>query len=72
MNYTKISKLSEFREKTVAELSSLLHEKLRFQFKLNLSKAEESCKPHFLRHVRKDIAKIKTLLAEKKGDKQGV
>jgi ribosomal protein L29 len=69
MNYTKIKELSEFRNKPVNELSSILHEKLRFQFKLKINRSDEACKPHFLRQVRKDIAKIKTLIAAKKGEK---
>jgi large subunit ribosomal protein L29 len=69
MNYTKIKKISEYREKTVAELISILHEKLRFQFKLKLIKSQEDYKSHFLQQVRKDIARIKTLMVEKMGDK---
>ena len=69
MMYTKIKELSEFRNKSVSELSSILHEKLRFQFRLKLNRADEACKPHFLQQVRKDIAKIKTLIAAQKGEK---
>ena len=69
MSYNKIKKLSELREKTVPELSSILHEKLRFQFKLKLVKSQEASKSHFLQQVRKDIAKIKTLIVEKRGEK---
>lgn len=59
---------SELRQKGVDELKQELNKALREQFNLRMSKATgQLSKTHTLGQVRKDIARIKTVLAEKRG-----
>jgi large subunit ribosomal protein L29 len=61
-------KASEIREKSVADLNDLLITKLQEQFKLRMQKATGQLEQtHTMKQVRKDIARIKTLLTEKAG-----
>ncbi len=61
-------KAREFREKNVSDLNKDLLDLLREQFKLRLQKANEQLSRHTqLKSVRRDIARIKTVLNEKKG-----
>jgi large subunit ribosomal protein L29 len=61
-------KASEIREKSVADLNELLITKLQEQFKLRMQKATGQLEQtHTMRQVRRDIARIKTLLTEKAG-----
>jgi len=61
-------KASEIREKSVADLNELLITKLQEQFKLRMQKSTGQLEQtHTMKQVRKDIARIKTLLTEKAG-----
>lgn len=58
----------DLREKSVDELKNTLLELLRDQFKLRMQKATgQLTQTHLLKQVRKDIARVKTLLTEKAG-----
>lgn len=62
-------KASELREKSVEELNQQLLELLKEQFNLRLRKASGQLnQTHLAKQVRKDIARIKTLLNEKAGE----
>ncbi|GAA6146711.1 50S ribosomal protein L29 [Thalassolituus maritimus] len=62
-------KASELKEKSVAELNSQLEELLGEQFKLRMSKATNQLgQTHLLRETRRDIARVKTVLASKAGE----
>ncbi len=59
-------KASELREKNIDELQVELLEKRKEQFNLRMQKATgQSSKIHELKNVRRDIARVKTLLKEK-------
>ena len=59
-------KASELRELTPAELQTRLEELRKEQFGYRMQKATGQLgQPHLATAVRKDIARIKTLLAEK-------
>ncbi len=60
-------KAQELREKSEAELKEELMELTQEQFKLRVQKSTgQLAKPHVLRVVRRSIARVKTLLTEKK------
>jgi large subunit ribosomal protein L29 len=60
-------KAKELREKTPEQLNSDLLDLLREHFNLRLQKANDELNRHTqLRSVRRDIARIKTILNEKK------
>jgi large subunit ribosomal protein L29 len=57
---------SELREKSVEELTEVLHELLRDQFNHRMQKATVQLgQTHLPAAVRKDIARVKTLINEK-------
>lgn len=59
---------SELRDKSVAELNEELQALLREQFNLRMQKATgQLAKPHLVSQVRKNIARLKTVLNEKAG-----
>lgn len=59
---------SELREKSVEELKEQLLELRREQFNLRMQKASGQLeKTHTIRQVRRDIARVKTLLTSKAG-----
>ncbi|MDF1761851.1 MAG: 50S ribosomal protein L29 [Oleibacter sp.] len=61
-------KASELKEKSVAELQSQLEELLGEQFKLRMGKATNQLgQTHLIRETRRDIARVKTVLASKAG-----
>jgi large subunit ribosomal protein L29 len=61
-------KASELREKTSEALQDQLHELLKEQFNLRMQRASGQLeKSHQLQVVRRDIARVKTLLNEKAG-----
>lgn len=66
-------KASELRTKDVTELQKELSELLRAQFSLRMQKATQQLTNHSqLSKTRRDIARAKTILAEKKAqDKKG-
>lgn len=60
-------KIKELREKSVSELNDELHNLLKEQFRLKMQKSDKNnLKPHLYKRVRRDIARIKTLINEKK------
>lgn len=65
---------AEFREKSEVELTQELHKLLRKQFKLRIKKVsdDEGVKPHLIRELRRDVARLKTILREKVGKKAPV
>ena len=59
----------DLREKNEGELREELSGLLREQFNLRMQRGVgQLTTPHELRRVRKDIARLKTVLNEKKGD----
>ena len=61
-------KATELRQKTVEELGTTLDGLQLQQFKLRMAKATgQLAKTHQVGQVRKDIARIKTVLTEKQG-----
>lgn len=59
-------KSKDLREKSVAELKKELLELGKEQFNLRMQKGlGEAPRPHFYKKVRRDIARVKTLLKEK-------
>ena len=62
-------KASELKEKSVAELKSQLNELLSEQFKLRMQKATGQLgQTHLVGQTRRDIARVKTALAQKAGE----
>ncbi|TNC79581.1 MAG: 50S ribosomal protein L29 [Oleiphilus sp.] len=62
-------KASELREKSVDELNQEMLGLLKEQFNLRLRKASGQLnQSHLLTQVRKDIARIKTVLTQKAGE----
>jgi len=62
-------KASELREKSVEELNQELLGLLKEQFNLRLRKSSGQLnQPHLLKQIRKDIARIKTVLTQKAGE----
>ena len=59
-------KAHELKEKSVAELKEELTSLLKEQFNLRMQNAlGESPKPHYFKKVRRNIARVKTVLTEK-------
>ena len=62
-------KASELRAKNAAELATELESLLRAQFGLRMQKATQQLTNHSqIRKVRRDIARVRTLLTEKAGN----
>ncbi len=56
---------SELREKSKEELNSMLLEKSREQFNLRMQKGTgQLAKPDLIKKVRRDIARINTIIKE--------
>lgn len=65
-------KANELREKTISELDQELLELLRAQFNLRMQKANGQLNRHTqLKSVRRDIARVKTVLTEKRRNNLG-
>jgi len=63
-------KVSEIREKSVDEINKELMALLEEQFKLRMQKGTgQLARPHQMKNVRRNIARIKTILREKSGSK---
>jgi large subunit ribosomal protein L29 len=61
-------KAQELRTKSVEDLNSELQSALANQFRLRVQKATgQLAQTHLLKSVRRDIARIKTVLNQKKG-----
>lgn len=62
-------KASELREKSVEDLNKQLIELLKEQFNLRMQKSTgQLSQTHLTGQVRRDIARVKTLLTEKAGN----
>lgn len=62
-------KANELNNKSVAELQTQLEELLGDQFKLRMQKATGQLgQTHLVRQTRRDIARVKTVLAQKAGE----
>lgn len=62
-------KASEIQSKSVAELQTQLEELLGEQFKLRMQKSTGQLgQSHLLKETRRDIARVKTVLAAKAGE----
>lgn len=60
--------VAELRQKQVPELQVVLRDLLRKQFKLRILKASGELKRnHQIKQLRRDIARVMTLLTEKEG-----
>ena len=60
---------NDLRQKSVSELQTNLEELLREQFNLRMQKGSgQSSGAHDLRNVRRDIARVKTLISEKNSE----
>ena len=61
-------KATELKEKSVEELNVTLLELLQEQFKLRMEKATgQMAETHKVREVRRDIARVKTIINQKAG-----
>lgn len=61
-------KANELRDKSVEDLNNQLIELLREQFNLSMQKGTgQLAKPHLISEVRRNIARVKTVLTEKAG-----
>ena len=61
-------KASELRQKSTEELQKELNSLLREQFNLRMQRGSgQQPRPHLFNRVRKDIARINTVLNEKAG-----
>jgi large subunit ribosomal protein L29 len=59
-------KASELKDKSVEELNNELKGLLREQFNLRMQKGTgQLAQPHLFRQVRRDIARVKTVLNQK-------
>jgi large subunit ribosomal protein L29 len=62
-------KTTEFRNKSVEDLDKELVELMREQFNLRMQKGTgQLARPHQMKLVRRNIARVKTLLREKAGN----
>ncbi|MEN8175878.1 MAG: 50S ribosomal protein L29 [Pseudomonadota bacterium] len=58
-------KANELRQKSVADLEETLHELLKEQFNLRMQQGTgQLSRPHLMTEVRKDIARVKTVMTE--------
>ncbi len=61
-------KVQELRDKSAEELQVEVQKSLAAQFKLRVQKATgQLTQTHLLKQARRDIARLKTVLAEKAG-----
>ncbi len=62
-------KASELKSKTVEELGTELEALLREQFNLRMQRGTgQLSRPHQMKDVRRNIARVKTILREKAGN----
>lgn len=58
---------NELRDKSDQELRDILHEMLKEQFNLRMHQGtEQVARHHMIRQVRKNIAKVKTVMTEQR------
>ena len=64
-------KASELRNKSIIELQDELQVLLRERFNLNMQRGvEQTVRSHVARNVRRNIARVKTIIQEKQSNKQ--
>ncbi len=62
-------KASELKEKSVEELNKTLLDLREEQFKLRMAQSSgQSTQSHLFRQVRRDIARVKTVINQKQGN----
>jgi large subunit ribosomal protein L29 len=62
-------KASDLRNKSTAELQETLHELLQEQFNLRMQQGTgQLARPHLMQEVRKNIARVKTVINDQKGN----
>jgi large subunit ribosomal protein L29 len=62
-------KSSDLRNKSTAELQETLHELLQEQFNLRMQQGTgQLARPHLMQEVRKNIARVKTVINDQKGN----
>ncbi len=62
-------KASELKDKSAAELNGVIAEKLKEQFNLRVQRAAgQPIKNHLFKAARREIARAKTILANKGGN----
>jgi large subunit ribosomal protein L29 len=64
-------KAQDLRNKSTSELQNELHDLLKEQFNLRMQQGlgqAEAARPHGLKAVRRNIARVKTILREKAND----
>jgi large subunit ribosomal protein L29 len=62
-------KASDRRKKSTAELQETLHELLQEQFNLRMQQGTgQLARPHLMQEVRKNIARVKTVINDQKGN----
>lgn len=62
-------KVSDLRAKSATELQAELIQLLQSQFKMRIQKATgQLTRTHLIQQVRRDIARVKTVLNEKAGN----
>ena len=60
-------KASELRDKSQEELREVLHDLLKEQFNLRMQQGTgQLARHHVMRQVRRDIARVKTVMNEKR------
>ena len=58
---------TELRGKTQAELSEALHDLLKEQFNLRMQRGTgQFSRPHLMKDVRRNIARVKTIINQKR------
>jgi large subunit ribosomal protein L29 len=58
---------TELRGKTLAELSEALHDLLKEQFNLRMQRGTgQFSRPHLMKDVRRNIARVKTVINQKR------
>ncbi|HOP16815.1 MAG TPA: 50S ribosomal protein L29 [Gammaproteobacteria bacterium] len=60
-------KATELRGKTQAELREALHDLLKEQFNLRMQRGTgQFSRPHLMKDVRRNIARVKTVITQKR------
>jgi large subunit ribosomal protein L29 len=60
-------KATELRDKTETELRETLHELLKEQFNLRMQRGTgQFSRPHLMKDVRRNIARVKTVMNQKR------
>lgn len=57
--------MTELREKSAQDLQSMLRDLLTERFKLRMQSGEQTPRTHLFSRIRKDIARIRTVMNER-------